>query len=230
MILSVNYNHTSNQVHYIFIGPDGTIYLDSIVNKGSQTFSLPNMPAGNYTLFAMDPQDMTKFFQETVVVGPCITPNATPNVTPSITPSITPSPPAPGVSQSATPTPTATPTATQTPTPSPINTTYVTMTKYSQIASGGTIEIRSKNNTLLLSKSTTDLSIGANVFTITPYSGPYYVILNSIFTDTGSPAYVAVTSNTGIFQSSNFGSLSVSGYGQLVGTTSTLGITLGSPL
>jgi len=232
MILSVNYTHSSSLVHYILLGPDGTIVYDNIISSGAQSITLSsNLPSGNYTLYSMDPYDMNKVIQETVAIPNCIV--ASPSATPTITPSLTPSSGSISISQSPTPTITVTPTITltptKTPTPSPVYTTVVNITKYPQIQSGGTIEVWNTYNVKILSKNTSDLSIGSNSFSITPYAGPYTIYLQSIYKIDGTTAYTAISSNTGEYQTSNYGFMSISGYGRLSSGISSIGITLGEP-
>lgn len=231
MILSVNYTHSSSLVHYILLAPDGTVIYDNIISSGAQSITLSNsLLSGNYTLYSMDPYDMTKVAQETVVIPNCIP--ASPSVTPSVTPSTTQGPPG---SASVTPSPsssipvslspTVTPTAT--PSPSPVYSTTVTITKYAQVEGGGSIEVWNTNNVKILSKNTSELSVGGNTFTLTPYSGPYTIYLTNIYKIGSTPAYTAITSNTGEYKTSTYGSMSVSGYGTLSSGISTIGITLG---
>lgn len=231
MILSVNYTHSSSLVHYILLGPDGTVVYDNIIASGAQSITLSNsLPAGNYILYSMDPYDMSKVAQETVAIPNCIP--ASPSATPSVTAS--PSPPPPG-SASATPsvtpstpisvTPTATPSVT--PSPSPIWTTTITITKYPQVEGGGTIEVWNNNDVKVVSKNTSELAIYGNQILITPYSGPYRVYLTNIYKIGSTPAYTAITSNTGEYKTSTYGSMNVSGYGTLSSGISTIGITLG---
>jgi hypothetical protein len=103
------------------------------------------------------------------------------------------------------------------------------MTKYPQVQGGGTIEVWNTNNIKILSKNTYDLAIGSNSFTITPYSGPYKIYLTSIYTIDGPPAYTSVSSNTGEYQTSVYGSMTVSDYGRLSSGISAIDITLGQP-
>jgi hypothetical protein len=234
MILSVNYTHSSSLVHYMLLGPDGTVVYDNIVSSGAQSLTLSStLPSGNYTLYSMDPYDMNKVTQETVAIPNCIP--VSPSATPSVTPSLSPNPPG---SVSATPTPSpsrpisVTPTSTPsiTPSPSPVWTTSIQMTKYPQVQGGGTIEVWNTNNVRILYKNTSELSIGSNSFNITPYSGPYRVYLSSIYTTDGPPAYTAVSSNTGEYQTSVYGFMTVSDYGRLSGGISSIDITLGQPV
>lgn len=231
MILSVNYTHSSSLVHYILLGPDGTVVYDNIISSGAQSITLPNsLLSGNYTLYSMDPYDMNKVVQETVSIPNCIP--VSPSATPSITPSRSPAPPgSASVTPSVTPSrpisasPTATPSIT--PSPSPVWTTTITITKYPQVEGGGTIEIWNNNDVKILSKNTSELATYGNQFFITPYSGPYRVYLTNIYKIASTPAYTAITSNTGEFQTSTYGSMNVSGYGTLSSGISTIGITLG---
>lgn len=233
MILSVNYTHSSSLVHYILLGPDGTVTYDNIISSGAQSITLSNsLPAGNYTLYSMDPYDMNKVTQDTVAIPNCIP--GSPSATPSVTPSRSPNPPG---SVSATPSVTpsrpisASPTATPSITPSrtPVFTTSIQITKYPQVQGGGTIEVWNNNNIRILSLDTFGLSIGSNSYGITPYSGPYQVYLQSIYKVDGPPAYTSISTSTGEFQTSFYGTMSVSGYGRLSGGISAIDITLGQP-
>ena len=218
----------------MLLGPDGTIVYDNIVSSGAQSLTLSStLPSGNYTLYSMDPYDMNRVTQETVAIPNCIP--ASPSATPSVTPSRSPNPPG-SVSVTPTPSPSrpisVTPTSTPsiTPSPSPIWTTSIQMTKYPQVQGGGTIEVWNTNNVRILSKNTSDLAIGANSFSITPYSGPYRVYLTSIYTTDGPPAYTSVSSNTGEYQTSVYGFMTVSDYGRLSSGISSIDITLGQPV
>jgi hypothetical protein len=233
MILSVNYTHSSSLVHYILLAPDGTVTYDNIISSGAQSITLSNLlPAGNYTLYSMDPYDMNKVTQDTVAIPNCIP--ASPSATPSITPSVSPPPPG---SVSATPSVTPsrpfsaspTPTPSITPSPSPIFTTSIQITKYPQVQGSGYIEVVNTNNVRVLYKNTYDLAIGSNSFSVTPYSGPYRVYLTSIFTTDGPPAYTSISTSTGEYQTSVYGTMTVSGYGILSGGISAIDITLGQP-
>jgi hypothetical protein len=209
---------------------EGVIVYDAIISSGPQSITLPNsLPSGNYTLYSMDPYDMNKVIQETVAIPNCIA--ASPSVTP--TPTISTSPASGSVSVTPTPTITVTPsitvTPTKTPTPSPVFTTVVNITKYPQIQSGGTIEVWNTYNVKILTKNTSDLSIGSNSFSITPYAGPYTIYLQSIYKIDSTTAYTAISSNTGEYQTSVYGFMSVNGYGRLSSGISTIGITLGEP-
>ena len=231
MILSVNYTHSSSLVHYILLGLDGSVVYDGILSSGSQSITLSNsLPGGNYTLYSMDPYDMNKVIQETVSIPNCIP--VSPSATPSVTPSKSPNPPG-SVSVTPTPSPSksisVTPSTTPgiTPSPSSVWTTYIQMTKYPEVQGGGTIEVWNTNNIRILLKNTSDLSSGANSFPINPYSGPYRIYLSNIYTIDGPPAYTSVSSNTGEYQTSVYGFMSVSDYGRLSGGTSAIDITLG---
>jgi hypothetical protein len=230
MILSVNYTHSSSLVHYMLLSFEGVIVYDAIISSGAQSITLPNsLPSGNYTLYSMDPYDMKKVIQETVSIPNCIA--ASPSATPSITPSSTP--PSGSVGASLTPTPTVTPsitiTPTKTPTPSPVFTTSIQITKYPQVQGSGYIEVVNTNNIRVLYKNTYDLAIGSNSFSVTPYSGPYRVYLTSIFTTDGPPAYTSISTSTGEYQTSVYGTMTVSGYGYLSSGISAIDITLGQP-
>jgi len=233
MILSVNYTHSSSLVHYMLLSFEGVIVYDAIISSGAQSITLPNsLPAGSYTLYSMDPYDMNKVIQETVVIPNCIP--GSPSPTPSITPSKSPNPPgSASVTPSVTPSrpisasPTATPSIT--PSPSPVFTTSIQITKYPQVQGGGYIEVVNTNNIRVLYKNSYDLAIGSNSFSVTPYSGPYRVYLTSIYTIDGPPAYTSVSSNTGEYQTSVYGSMNVSNYGRLSSGISSIGITLGEP-
>lgn len=232
MILSVNYTHSSLLVHYILLSPDGTVVYDNIISSGAQSITLSNsLPAGNYILYSMDPYDMNKVTQDTVAIPNCIP--ASPSVTPSITPSQTPSSGSLPISQSPTPTVTVTPSITVspslTPSPSPIFTTSIQITKYPEVQGSGFIEVLNTNNVRVLYKNTYDLAIGSNSFSVTPYSGPYRVYLTSIFTTNGPPAYTSISTSTGEYQTSVYGTMTVSGYGRLSGGISAIDITLGQP-
>ena len=215
----------------MLLGPDGTVVYDNIVSSGAQSLTLSStLPSGNYTLYSMDPYDMNKVTQETVAIPNCIP--VSPSATPSVTPSLSPNPPG-----SASVTPSVTPSKppvsfspTPTPSPSPIWTTSIQMTKYPQVQGGGTIEVWNTNNIKILSKNTSDLAIGSNSFNITPYSGPYRVYLTSIYKIDSTPAYTAVSSNTGEYQTSVYGFMTVSDYGRLSGGISAIDITLGEPI
>jgi hypothetical protein len=234
MILSVNYTHSSSLVHYMLLSFEGVIVYDAIISSGAQSITLPNsLPSGNYTLYSMDPYDMNKVIQETVSIPNCIpiTPSATPTITPSrsanppgsasATPSVTPS--KPPISLSPTATPSITPSRT------PVFITSIQITKYPQVQGGGTIEVWNTNNIKVLSLDTFGLSVGSNSYGITPYSGPYQVYLQSIFKVDGPPAYTSISTNTGEFQTSYYGTMNVSGYGVLSGGISAIDITLGQP-
>lgn len=232
MQLSVNYTHTSGQIRYFMVSNTNQIIVDSILSSGPQTITIPaNTSAGTYTLYVSDPKDAAYQVVESVVVPICTSPSATPSVTPSITPSITVSPSV-AASPSVTPTPTVTPSIT--PSPSPVFSTYVTITAYTQPMTLGTIDsinIYNSGNVLVLSKNKSSLSIGENTFLITPYSGPYRVEVSGVYKDTArqNPEYIAISSTNGFpLQTSNFGSLTVTGYGtRNASNQTTIGITLG---